>query len=452
MSPSFAASLARTSAILLAVAMAGAFAARALWPKGRILAAERIAWGFALGLASVAASESILLAAGASPRGWAIYAGLLSVALAGRFVFRLRSPKAMLGPAGVATAPGALLLGVAAAGVALYALRALAEPMWANDFLAIWGLKAKAIFLSGGVPPWLQDSRVAGFSHPEYPLGLPLLFAGLSTAAGRWDDHAMALLYPALQIATLAALAGWLRRRGASRLVAYGTAAVVSLFEPLYSAFLTGMAEVPVSAALLLLGCALCDALDGTDPGAGRRLAAASLFAAAMKNEGSFCAAAAGAAALWAGVRVPGLRSRAWRAAAAAIAPAAGLFLLRRVALGAAPLRDFDAGLLSPARWGELAARAAIALRSAAALAAPAWPILLAVAVIFACGSPSRAGRRLLGIAVAAEVVYLLIPALAVLGPDWLARTTLPRTSAALAPLVAAGLAVRFAPGEPPGA
>ena len=127
---------------------------------------------------------------------------------------------------------------------------------------------------------WERGQPLAlGFSHPEYPLGLPLLYASVSFLLGRWDDHALALLYPFFQIATLLALAGWLRRRGASATLALAAAALLAQFEPLYSAFQTGLADIPFSFAALLFGSALVDVLDGTDPQAARRLALAAFLA-----------------------------------------------------------------------------------------------------------------------------------------------------------------------------
>ncbi len=38
----------------------------------------------------------------------------------------------------------------------VYTLRALTEPMWANDFIAIWGLKGKTIYGARGYPDWLH--------------------------------------------------------------------------------------------------------------------------------------------------------------------------------------------------------------------------------------------------------------------------------------------------------
>src|SRR5262249_39154772 len=156
----------------------------------------------------------------------------------------------------------------------------------------------------------------------------------------------------------LAALWGWLRRRGVPWPLPLAAAALLSLFEPLYSAFLTGLAEVPLSCVFLLFGSAFSDALDangfGTDAGrndfaAARRLAAASLLAGGLKNEGLLLAALGALGALIA--RSP----RRWRLAACALLPAGAIAGLGRILNGNAPLRDFDFALV--ARPAELPRR-----------------------------------------------------------------------------------------------
>jgi hypothetical protein len=314
-------------------------------------------------------------------------------------------------------------------GVAVYALRALTEPMWANDFIAIWGLKGRTIFGAVGYPERLTQ---LGFAHPEYPVGLPLLYAGVSFLVGRWDDHAMALLFPLFQVATLLALSGWLRRRGVSATAAGLAAATVAWFEPLYSGFLTGMAEVPLAFGALLLGAALADALDETDTGALRRLAFAAALGAAMKNEGLFLAAAGALLALLFG------KARRWKVALAALGPALAVRLLHLPWRSRVALEDFDWSSFSMERIGE---------SLGAALRIPgwaAWAGLALVAVLIALGARVPAGSRLLLLAACAAAAYLVIPAFAVRGPAWLIETTLLRTTAALVPLAAAGVSVRF--------
>ena len=107
------------------------------------------------------------------------------------------------------------------------------------------------------------------------------------------------------------------------------------------------------------------------------------------------------------------------------------------------PLEDFDWTVFSIERvWESLGA----------AMLLPAWAAWAALGLMFtlvALGDRVPAGSRLLLLAACAAAAYLVIPAFAVRGPAWLVETTFLRTTAALAPLVAAGLAARF-PGRLP--
>jgi hypothetical protein len=432
----FAGSLAEVGAILLVATAVGWAAARALVPQGA--PAERLAWGFAAGLVIVAVSVPLAFAL-RMPPGWLPFVLLAALAVSLARLPRMRERASVeKGPS-----PGALtwvFLAVLAAGVALYALRALTEPMWANDYLAIWGFKGKTIFAEQRVPGRLFQWLSLSFSHPEYPLGLPFLYAGIAFLLGRWDDHAMALVFPFFQVATLLLLFGWLRRRGAARPVALGVSALLSHFEPLYRGFTTGMAEVPLSFGLLLLGTSLCDQIDRTDRGASRRLGLASLVCAGTKNEGLFFVAAALVVASLSALSRKGLAARA---AAALALPAVLVVAAHRLIRRSLPLRDFDFTLLrKPAallpRVGESLATTIREMPLAA------WIGLAALAVLLAVGRPVPAGERLLALAGCGLGAYLLLPSLAADGPEWLVETAFFRTTAALGPLVAAGAAVRL--------
>ena len=150
----------------------------------------------------------------------------------------------------------------------LYALRALTEPMWSNDFLAIWGLKGKTIFVAGGVPRAALRTRARILAsrvpaRPSVPLRRRLVSDAAAGTTTRWrcssrssrsrrSRRALRLAAPARASAAAAALS---------------PPRSVACFEPLYSAFLTGMAEVPLAFGMLLFGTALADALDETDGG-----------------------------------------------------------------------------------------------------------------------------------------------------------------------------------------
>ena len=338
-------SLAAVGGVLLAAAAAGVAASRPLFPRGDAYRAERAAWGVAAGFALLAIPVPLSLFAGGRPGAISLLAVCLTAVVVARLVSVPAGGSAPRPPSddaggGDGRLARAALAAVLAAGVLLYALRALTEPMWAGDYLAIWGWKGKVIFGAGALPEWTRRMPEFGFTHPEYPLGLPALYAGVAFLLRRFDDHALALIFPVAQAASCLALAGWLRRRGTAATVALAAAAALSLFEPLYRAFTTGMAEVPLSFFLLLFGTAWTDALDA-EPGALRRLVFASAALAALKNEGLF---AAGAATLLSAAAAAPRRDRA-RAALAAGIPAVAVAAAHRLASGPLPLRDFDFGL-----------------------------------------------------------------------------------------------------------
>jgi len=433
-------SLLAVAGILLATAAIGYGVAVALVPRGLAWREERLAWGFAAGLAILGGSVGLAFALHSTP-GWLWFLLLSAIlGLPARLVrFRREAPAP---PPSEGGRIAGILLAVVIVGIALYALRALTEPMWANDYVAIWGFKGKTFFAERHIPDRLFRWQALSFSHPEYPLGLPFLYAGIAFLLGRWDDHAMALLFPFLQVATLLLLYGWLRRRGADRTLALAAAGLLSQFEPLYRAFTTGMAEVPLSFGVLLLGTALADRIERTDPGASRRLALAALICAATKNEGLFFVAAA---FLVAALSLFARKGFAARAAAILALPAALVVAAHRLIRGSLPLRDFDFTLL--ARPADLAPRIGESLEAVVrGTPAAAWVGLAALAVLVAAGRATPAGSALLALAACGLAAYLFLPALAVEGPAWLVETAFFRTTAALAPLVAAWVTVRLLP------
>jgi hypothetical protein len=202
------------------------------------------------------------------------------------------------------------------------------------------------------------------------------------------------------------------------------------------------VAEVPLSFALLLLGTSLCDRIDRFDRGASRRLALASLVCAGTKNEGLFFVAAA---LVIAAVSSLSRRGTVARAAALLAIPAAVVAAAHRLLRGTLPLRDFDFSLLR--RPGMLLPRVGETLTAVLQETAPlAWIGLAALAVLLVAGRRSAAGARLLALAGCGLAAYLFLPALALAGPEWLVRTAFARTVSALAPLMAAGVAVRLIP------
>src|SRR5262249_41877914 len=84
------------------------------------------------------------------------------------------------------------------------------------DGVAVWGLKGKAAFADGGFPgPYFHDlSRQ--WSHPDYPLFVPLAEAWVYRWIGQVDECAVKLLFVAFYVALLALFYGGGRRAGGS--------------------------------------------------------------------------------------------------------------------------------------------------------------------------------------------------------------------------------------------
>ncbi len=428
-------SLLQVGGILLLASFAGRAVVPALIPPGDGWRIER--WGWSLAVAPLLLASFVLVSFAVRLRpGWIAFLGL---SLGGiNLVRRFHLPRTdrTTGARSWRSPIPLFLLALTAAGMSIYAVRSLAEPMWSNDFLAVWGLKGRTMFGDVGIPQRLFRWPEFEFSNPGYPIGLPLVYAGLAFLLGRWDDHAMALLFPFFQLGTLLVLVGWLRRRGTDLVVALAAAAFVSNFGVLYSAWLSGMAEVPAAFTFLLVGTSLWDVLDDMDPGALRRLFLASLLAAATKNEGVFLVAIAIAFLAFQAVRRR--ERRLWLAGAASMTAGLGSVLLHQLVLGGHPVRGLDPGLL----WRPgLSSRLLKTVREEwIELARPIWPGIVAVMVLAGLDPRRLSANPILVVVSASVASYLALPVLCSFGPGWLVHWTVGRIISALVPLLAAGI------------
>jgi hypothetical protein len=176
------------------------------------------------------------------------------------------------------TVAAALVLVVGFASATFLAVR---QPLSLGDYLAIWGLKARAIHASGELSATFRVDPTAEYSHPEYPPLWPLLLAGTAKLLGRYDELLLTLLRPLLLV--LAAGLTFLRTRAPLpwRLLAAGALTLLPYFQ---TAAYTGYAE----ALLLVFVLAALYLLERPSPGtftpavAGLLLACASL----TKQEG----------------------------------------------------------------------------------------------------------------------------------------------------------------------
>jgi hypothetical protein len=145
----------------------------------------------------------------------------------------------------------ALLLVLGFASASFLAIR---QPLSLGDYLAIWGLKARAIHASGELSSVFRVDPEGDFSHPAYPPLWPLLLAGTASLIGRYDELGLSLLRPMLL--GLAAALTFARTRGATagRLLAAAALTLLPYFQTAaYAGYAEALLLVLVLAALLLL-------------------------------------------------------------------------------------------------------------------------------------------------------------------------------------------------------
>jgi len=292
----------------------------------------------------------------------------------------VRPPRRLL-----AAAAAALLL----LGLASVSLTALRQPMAGGDYVAIWGLKARALHRAGTLDALFRVDPEGAFSHPEYPPLWPLLLSGSARLAGRYDELPLGLWWPLLcaGAATAAAVATrapvWLR---------LCTAAALALLPYYRTPLYVGYAEA-LLVALVLWGIALLDR-DAT-------YAAAALLALAAwaKQEGALAGIVIAACLLVA------RRRRA--AAAVGAGVLLGSVIPWQLAVAArlpqGPARDFAPSAFEA---GKLVAAARV-LASEAVVPHLAW--ILGGALLLAMAPQVRAGRRgfLAGVAIYAALLFL---------------------------------------------
>ncbi|MBP7677255.1 MAG: hypothetical protein KBB14_13120 [Thermoanaerobaculia bacterium] len=322
-----------------------------------------------------------------------------------------------------------------AAGFASATFLALRQPLSLGDYLAIRGLKARALHASGDLASLFRVDPAGDFSHPEYPPLWPVLLAGAARLLGRYDELLLALLRPALL--ALAAALTFARTRAPlpARLLAAAALVLLPYFQ---TAAYVGYAEtlllVLVLAALLLLESARPTPF--TPWAAGLLLALAAL----TKQEGTVVLVVATARLL-----------HARRRRDAAVAGGLGLLLgvvpwaLFRAAHGVSSLADFTPGAFAIGK----PFRAVAAFGEVALLSVLPW--LAGAAIVLALAPATRRARRPL-LAGAAAYVALLLAAFAFARVDvgWLVSWTWDRLAllpvAALLPALAEAAAEPFRP------
>ena len=131
--------------------------------------------------------------------------------------------------------------------VAGYTKFALLAPPIENDYLLIWGVKAKEFFFAGGIDwAWLE-SPVNHTAHSDYPLLLPLVYDAFALLGGGWNDRWIGVITVAYGVAALLIVRGMLADELPKPWPILATAALMPVVFSPY----VGMAEAPLIAYAL---------------------------------------------------------------------------------------------------------------------------------------------------------------------------------------------------------
>ena len=273
------------------------------------------------------------------------------------------------------TTAAALLLALGFASATFLAVR---QPLSLGDYLAVWGLKARAIHASGELSAVFRVDPAGEFSHPEYPPLWPLVLTGTAKLFGRYDELLLTLLRPLLLAAAAALTFARTRAPLPWRLLAAASLTLLPYFQ---TAAYTGYAE----ALLLVFVLAALFLLESPAPTPFTPAAAGLLLALACltKQEGVLVLLVAA-----------GLLAAARRLRDAAIVAGLGLGLgvlpwsLYRAANGVSGLADFGLDAFHPGK----PLRALAALVEVALL--PALPWIVGAVILFALALGVRRARR----------------------------------------------------------
>jgi hypothetical protein len=176
--------------------------------------------------------------------------------------------------AGMARFPGLLdvpALAVCLFQVAFVLLQSVRVPLGSFDTWSLWEYKGRRFWLDGGITGGFLHDHAAIFAHPAYPPLVSLLIAWVYTWLGAADPTLMKPLFAAFYAALLLAFFGALRPRLGPR-GALLTVAALSLVPRIVEYAGTGLADVPLAAALVASAAAL---VRWHEDGDGRALTAA---------------------------------------------------------------------------------------------------------------------------------------------------------------------------------
>ena len=123
---------------------------------------------------------------------------------------------------------------------------AMSEPIGCRPGIAIWGFKAKLIFLDQALPLQYLANPDLTFMQPRYPLGEPLFMAWLYQWMGAVDDYSITMLPPLYAGMACVGLYGILRQEGVARPLCAALTLLMASGQQFYSCAIQFYMEIPL--------------------------------------------------------------------------------------------------------------------------------------------------------------------------------------------------------------
>ncbi len=210
--------------------------------SGGLRALLKAALGYGVGMGLVAFQIFLYYFAGWRVTLSTVLLPWLPLVAAGLFLFR---------PAVSEKAPGAKSLSLPeillALGISFQALltffRAFLKPIESFDSVAMYAMRAKIVFMGGGIPPNFFSEMAPSMPNPDYPLLLPLAEAWTYIFMGGINDLLVKALFPLYFICLLVA-SFFLMRRFISRKGAFIFTFAISSVPQLAAFGAVGYADV----------------------------------------------------------------------------------------------------------------------------------------------------------------------------------------------------------------
>jgi hypothetical protein len=220
---------------------------------------ERIAYCYPLGLAALGTPMFLLSYFGVH-LDVVVITGIAIVSLVVVAATRRVSPRKFWQAGAVARQPAQpftefewLLFAIIVFSLGARTMASLLAPLNDWDGVCVWGIKAKVLFYDTVKTSDYFYKPEYAFSHPNYPLLWPFMYAWVCTVLGNWDDLGMLILNP-VNLIVFSALMYWTLRRYVTRTVALAVTAIMASLPALVHYAECGQADVTL---MLMFGASL---------------------------------------------------------------------------------------------------------------------------------------------------------------------------------------------------